>query len=181
LQGAIGSLLGNTSTERLGRERTKEIKVICCRAWPGSLALVSARSGGELRKKNMNEAFEPQVDTLKKNVSKFGVEATERLSAQLKRDPAKTLAIILAGSVLVSAAIGYRIARTEHESRRQRLFEDWMKEVTDWIRQNGRKIAAPIQEGVEATKSAVGDVSNSTAKQWLPFFEKQKRSFLNLF
>jgi hypothetical protein len=56
-----------------------------------------------------------------------------------------------------------------------------MKEVTDWIRQNGRKIASPIHDGVEATKSAVGDVSNSTAKQWLPFFEKQKRSFLNLF
>ena len=129
----------------------------------------------------MNEVFEPQADTLKKTVSQFSVQATEKLSAQLKRDPAKTLAIILASAVLVSAAVGYRISRMEHESRRQRLFEDWMKEVTDWIRQNGRKIAAPIHDGVEATKSAVGDVSNSAAKQWLPFFEKQKRSFLNLF
>ena len=129
----------------------------------------------------MNEAIEPRVETFSKTVSEFGVQATEKLSAQLKRDPAKTLVIILAGSVLISAAIGYGISRMEHESRRQRLFEDWMKEVTDWIRQNGRKIAAPIQEGVEATKSAVGDVSNSTAKQWLPFFEKHKRSFLNLF
>jgi hypothetical protein len=129
----------------------------------------------------MNEAYEQQADTFKKTVSDFGGQATERFSAQWKRDPAKTLAIILAGSVLVSAVIGYRIATMEHESRRQRLFEDGMKEVTDWIRHNGRKIAAPIQEGVEATRSAVEDVSNSTAKQWLPFFEKQKRSFLNLF
>jgi hypothetical protein len=129
----------------------------------------------------MNEVFEPQADTFKKTVSDFGVQASEKLSAQLKRDPAKTFAVILAGSILVSAAIGYGISRIEHESRRQRLFEDWMKEVTDWIRQNGRKIAAPIQEGVEATRSAVGDASHTTAKQWLPFFEKQKRSFLNLF
>jgi hypothetical protein len=129
----------------------------------------------------MNEAFEQQADTLKKTVTDFSVQATDKLSVQWKRDPAKTLAVILAGSVLVSAVIGYRIATMEHESRRQRLFEDWMKEVTDWIQQNGRKIAAPIHDGVEATKSAVGDVSNSTAKQLLPFFEKQKRSFLNLF
>jgi hypothetical protein len=129
----------------------------------------------------MNEVFDQQADTFKKTVSEFGVQATDRLSAQLKRDPAKTLAIILAGAVLVSAAVGYRISRMEHESRRQRLFEDWMKEVTDWIRDSGRKIANPLHEGVEATKSAVADVSNSTAKQWLPFFEKQKRSFLNLF
>jgi hypothetical protein len=129
----------------------------------------------------MNEVFDQQADTFKKTVSEFGVQATDRLSAQLKRDPAKTLAIILAGAVLVSVAVGYRISRMEHESRRQRLFEDWMKEVTDWIRDSGRKIANPLHEGVEATKSAVADVSNSTAKQWLPFFEKQKRSFLNLF
>jgi hypothetical protein len=129
----------------------------------------------------MNEVFEPQVDTFRKTVSELSTQAKERLTAQVKREPAKTLAIILAGSILVSAAIGYRISLMEQESRRQRLVEDWMKEVTEWIRQNGRKIAAPIQEGVEATKSAAGDFSNSTARQWLPFFEKQKRSFLNLF
>jgi hypothetical protein len=129
----------------------------------------------------MNEVFGQQADTFKKNVSELGVQATDKLSAQLKRDPAKTLAIILAGAVVVSAVVGYRISRMEHESRRQRLFEDWMKEVTEWIRHNGQKIATPLQEGVEATKSAVEDVSKSTAKQWLPFFEKQKRSFLNLF
>jgi hypothetical protein len=129
----------------------------------------------------MNEVFEPQVDTFRKTVSELSTQAKERLTAQVKREPAKTLAIILAGSILVSAAIGYRISLMEQESRRQRLVEDWMKEVTEWIRQNGRKIAAPIQEGVEATKSAAGDLSNSTARQWLPFFEKQKRSFLNLF
>jgi hypothetical protein len=129
----------------------------------------------------MNEVFEQKTDTLKKTVSEFGAQASEKLSAQLKRDPARTWALILAGSVLVSVAIGYRISQVEHESRRQRLFEDWMKEVTDWIRHNGRKIAGPLHDSVEATKSAVGDVSHSTAKQWIPFFEKQKRSFLNLF
>jgi hypothetical protein len=128
----------------------------------------------------MNEV-EPRVGTFGKTVSELGIQAKEKLSAQVQREPAKTLAIILAGSVLVSAVIGYRISRMEQQSQRQRLIEDWMKEVTDWIRQNGRKIAAPIHEGVEATKSAVEEVSNSTARHWLPFFEKQKRSFWNLF
>jgi hypothetical protein len=72
----------------------------------------------------------------------------------------------------------------EEESRRQRLMEDWMREAMNWVRQNGRKIATPIKEGLEATKSAVEEVSHSGARisrQARPFFKQQKRSFLNLF
>jgi hypothetical protein len=59
-----------------------------------------------------------------------------------------------------------------------------MQEVTNWIRGHGEKMAAPIRGGLAATKSAVEDISNSSAKagrQLHPFFEKQKRSFLKLF
>jgi len=59
--------------------------------------------------------------------------------------------------------------------------EDWMQEVANWIREHGRKIAAPIKGGLEATKSAVEEVSHSDAWHVYPFFKKQKRSFLNLF
>ena len=69
----------------------------------------------------------------------------------------------------------------EAESRRQRLMEDWMQEVANWIREHGRKIAAPIKGGLEATKSAVEEASHSGARHVYPFFNKQKRSFLNLF
>ena len=65
-----------------------------------------------------------------------------------------------------------------------RLIEDWIQEMTNWIWEHGRKIAAPIEGGLEATKSAVEEVSRSAAHARVnlqPFFEKQKRSFLNLF
>jgi hypothetical protein len=64
------------------------------------------------------------------------------------------------------------------------LIEGWMQEITNWIREHGRMIAAPIKGGLEATKSAVEEVSRSAAHARVnlqPFFEKQKRSFLNLF
>jgi hypothetical protein len=129
----------------------------------------------------MNEVFEPKVESFRKTVSQLGTQTKENLTAQVKREPAKTLTIVLAGSVLVSLAIGYSISRMEQASRRQRFVEDGIREVTNWIRQNGWKMATPLQGGVDAAKSAVADVSNSTARRWLPFFEKQKRSFLNLF
>jgi hypothetical protein len=62
--------------------------------------------------------------------------------------------------------------------------EDWMQEVTNWIRQHGRKIAVPIKGGLEATKSAVEEASHSgvrIGRRAHPFFKKQKRPFLNLF
>ena len=102
----------------------------------------------------------------------------------MKQEPAKTFSIILAGSVLVSLLIGYQISRMGEESRRQRVLEDGMREVMNWIRLNGKKIAGPLREGLEATKSAVEEVSDAGARvgrQVPPFLNKQKRSFLNLF
>ena len=129
----------------------------------------------------MNEVFEPTVESFRKSVAELGTQARERFSAQVKREPAKTLSILLGGAILVSVLVGYGISRMEEESRRDRLMEDWVREVTNWIRRNSRKIADPIQEGLGATKSAVEDVTHSSARRWLPFLEKQKRSFLNLF
>jgi hypothetical protein len=129
----------------------------------------------------MNETLEPTVESFRKAVAEFSTQAKEKLSAQVRREPAKTMSLILVGSILVSLAIGYRVSRMEQESRRQRFLEDGIREITNWIKQNGWKIGGPIQGSVEATKSAVGDVSNSAARRWLPFLEKQKRSFLNLF
>jgi len=137
----------------------------------------------------MSEIFdptsqEPAVESSRKTISAFGTRAKEQLLAQVKQEPAKTFLIILAGSILTSFLVGYCISRMEEESRRHRLIEDRMQEMTNWIREHGRKIAAPIKGGLEATKSAVEEVSHSGARargNMQPFFEKQRRSFLNLF
>jgi hypothetical protein len=132
----------------------------------------------------MNENFESTVESSRKMVSDFGAQTKERLLTQVRAEPAKTLSIVLAGSVVLSVLLGYCLSRMEKNSRRERLVEDWMREVTTWIGQNGRKIAIPIKEGLEATKSAVEEVANSSVRagrQVQPFFKKQKRSFLNLF
>jgi hypothetical protein len=129
----------------------------------------------------MNEVFEPTADSFRKSVTDLGTQAKERFSAQVKREPTKTLSILFGGAILVSILVGYGISRMEEESRRDRLMEDWVREVTNWIRKNGRKIADPIQDGLGATRSAVEDVTNAGARRWLPFLEKQKRSLLNLF
>jgi hypothetical protein len=129
----------------------------------------------------MNQIFEPAVNSSTKSVAELGVRTKERLLTQVRQKPAKTFSVILAGSILLSALIGYRISRTQEEKKRQRLMEDWTQEVMNWIRKNGRKMAKPIKGGLEA---AMEEVSHSTARvgrQAQPFLEKQKRSFLNLF
>jgi hypothetical protein len=132
----------------------------------------------------MNENFESTVESSRKMVSDFGTQAKERLLTQVRAEPAKTLSIVLAGSVVLSMLLGYCLSRMEKNSRRERLVEDWMREVSNWIGQNGRKIAVPIKEGLEATRSAVEEVAQSSARagrEVRPFFKKQKRSLLNLF
>jgi hypothetical protein len=132
----------------------------------------------------MNENFESTVESSRKVVSDFGAQAKERLLTQVRAEPAKTLTIVLAGSVVLSVLLGYCLSRMEKNSRRERLVEDWMREATNWIGQHGRKIAVPIKEGLETTRSAVEDAAHSTVRagrQVSPFFKKQKRSLLNLF
>ncbi len=131
----------------------------------------------------MNEILKPVVES-SKTMTALGTQAKDKLMAQVRQEPAKTFSIILVGSILISVLLGYRISRMEEESKRQRLMEDWMREVTKWIGQHGQKIAGPIKGGLEATKSAVEEASNSgirLGQNWQPFFEKQKRSFLKLF
>ena len=133
----------------------------------------------------MSETYHPTAQTgtesATKTVSALGTRAKEKLLTQVKKEPAKNFLIILTGSLVTGLLIGYCISRAEEESRRQRLIEDWMREVTDWIGEHGRKV---VKGGVEATKSAIEEVSRSGERargHLQPFFEKQKRSVLNLF
>src|SRR5271155_1938583 len=112
----------------------------------------------------MNENFESTVESSRKMASDFGTQAKEKLLTQVRAEPAKTLSIVLAGSVVLSVLLGYCLSRMEKNSRRERLVENWMREVTNWIGDNGRKIAIPIKEGLEATKSAVEGAAQSSAR-----------------
>ena len=125
----------------------------------------------------MSEVFEPAGESLQKTNSASGAQAKPGSLADLRQEPAKTFSIILAGSIVISLLLGYWISRMEEQSRRQRLMEDWMQEVTNWIRQHGRKIAAPIREGLEEASHSGARVG----RQLQPFLKEQKRSFLNLF
>ena len=129
-------------------------------------------------------APDSRADSLQKTIAEFGAQAKEKLVTRFKQDPARAISVIVAGSILSGFLLGYCLSRMEEENRRDRLVEDGLQEVTNWIRQQGRYIAAPIKEGLEATKSAVEEVSQSGARvgrHLKPFFEKQKRSFRNLF
>jgi hypothetical protein len=127
---------------------------------------------------------EPAAESLQKTVSAFGARTKGKLETQIREDPARTISIIVAGSLVVGFLLGYCLSRMEEENWRDRLVEDRLREITNWIRRQGRNISAPIKEGLEATRSAVEEVSQSGARvgrQLQPFFSKQKRSFLNLF
>ena len=137
----------------------------------------------------MNEYVDPAApgsgpDSLQKTIADFGAQAKEKLVTQVKQDPARSITIIIAGSMLAGFLLGYYLSQIEEEKRRHRVIEDSLQELTNWIRQQGSSIVAPIKEGLEATKSVVEEVSQSGARlgrQLQPFFKKQKRSFLNLF
>jgi hypothetical protein len=131
----------------------------------------------------MNELFEP-ANSSAKRVSASVEGAKQRLLVQVRQKPAKTVAVILVGSILLSVWLASRISRKQEESKQQRLVEDWMQEVMNWIRQNGQNIANPIKGGLEATRAAIGEVSQSSARvsrQVPSFLQKQKRTLLNLF
>jgi hypothetical protein len=76
------------------------------------------------------------------------------------------------------------MGRVDEASKRQRLLEQLIPELAKWMKQHGRRLAEPIRGGIEATKSAVEDVSRSgvNLQRYLrPIVEKQKRRFSNLF
>jgi hypothetical protein len=137
----------------------------------------------------MSEDFDsttlkPAAESSVKKISAFGTRVKEKLLTRAQQDPAKTFLIVLAGSTLTGLLLGYCIFRSEAESKRRRLIEDWMQDVTNWIREQGRSIAAPVKGGLEAARTAVEEVSRSGAQargRLQPFFEKRKRPFLNLF
>lgn len=133
---------------------------------------------------NINSSASEAQESLQKTVSEFGARTKEKLVTQVKQDPIRAVTIIAAGSVVTGFLLGYCLSRMEEETRRHRIIEDGLQEVMNWIRQRGGNIAAPIKEGFEATRSAVEEVSQRGARagrHLQPFFEKQKRSFLNLF
>jgi hypothetical protein len=137
----------------------------------------------------MSEVFDstaqkPAGESSGKTISACGTTPKENLLTQAKREPAKTFLIVLAGSILTGLLLGYCLFLRQAQSKRQRLIEDWMEEVTNWIREHGRNIAAPVKGGLEAARTAVEEVSHCGANargDLRPFFKKQKRSFLNLF
>lgn len=129
-------------------------------------------------------ASESNRDSLQKTIAEFGAQAKERLVTQVKQDPARSISVVVVGSILSGFLLGYCLSRMEEENRRHRVIEDSLQELANWIRQRSSTIAAPIKEGLEAAKSAVEEVSQSGARigrHLQPFFGKQKRSFLNLF
>ena len=94
----------------------------------------------------------------------------------------ETSLIILAVSVVTSFLLGYCISHMRKESRQQRLIEDSVQELANWIREHSQKIADPVKAGLEVTKSAFEEASDSGARfgrRFGPFFEKKKHSFLN--
>ena len=131
----------------------------------------------------MNELLEPANSSLKR-VSASGERAKQRLLTQVRQKPATSVAVIFVGSILLSVLLASCISRIQEDSKRQRLAEVWMREVMNWIRQNGQNIANPIKGGLEATRAAIGEASQSSARvsRQLPqFLRKQKRSLLNQF
>jgi hypothetical protein len=137
----------------------------------------------------MNEAFDPLAHQpaagLPANRAVDLVNrAKENALATTRQQPALVLSGAFVATILIAVLLGYWRGRVEEASKRQRLFQQLIPEFTKWMRQYGRRFADPIQEGIEATKSAVEDVSRSGVnlqRHILPIVEKQKRRFSNLF
>jgi hypothetical protein len=137
----------------------------------------------------MNETFDPLAHQPAAGLpTNKGVDlinrAKENMLATTRQQPAVALSGAFVATILIAVLLGYWRGRAEEASKRQRFFEQLIPELTKWMRQHGRRFADPIKEGIEATKSAVEDVSRSGVKLqrhiW-PIVEKQKRRFSNLF
>jgi hypothetical protein len=137
----------------------------------------------------MSEAFDPLVQKpdagLPTNKAIDIVNrARERVLTTTKQQPAVVLSGAFVATILIGLLLGYWMGRIEEASKRQRFLEQFIPELAKWVKQRGRRLAEPIREGIEATKSAVEDVSQSglNLQRYIrPIVKKQKRRFSNLF
>jgi hypothetical protein len=139
----------------------------------------------------MNEAY----DSIAQQQPATGSSATskavdivnrtkESVLAGAKEKPAVFLSGAFVATIILSLLIGYWRGRVEEASRRQRIFEQLIPELTKWMKQHGSRLYEPIREGIETTKSAAEEVSRSGAnlQRYLrPMIRKQKRKFANFF
>jgi hypothetical protein len=153
------------------------------------IRLAKIQFDAPLRTRDMSEIFDstaqkPAGESSGKTISACGTTLKEKLLTQAKQEPAIAFLIVLAGSMMTGLLLGYFIFHNQAESRRQRLMEDWMDEVTNWIREHSRDIAAPVKGRLEAARTAVEEVTRRGAQargRLQAALKKEKRSFLNLF
>ena len=137
----------------------------------------------------MSEVFnskdnEPSMDLDDKTENGAGNQLGKEAEEKIKEKPAGLFATLLVGSIVVSLLIGYFVARVQENVKRQRLIDNWMRELNKWMKQHGGMVTNPLKEGFEATRSAVEEASHSGARlaqQFYPFVKKQKRSFFGMF
>ena len=138
----------------------------------------------------MNEAYDsiaqqPATGSSPTNKAVDIVNRTrESVLAGAKEKPGVILSGALVATIILSVLIGYWRGRVEEASRRQRIFEQLIPELTRWMKQYGRRMYEPIREGIETTRSAAEEVTRSGAnlQRYLrPIINKQKRRFANLF
>jgi hypothetical protein len=137
----------------------------------------------------MNEAYDPiahkpAADSPTNEDVDIVNRAKESMLAGTKEHPAVIFSGAFVATIIVSLLIGYWRGRVEEASKRQRVLEQLIPELTKWMKQRGRRLAEPIRESIEATRSAAEDVSRSgvNLQRYLrPIISKQKRRFTNLF
>ena len=137
----------------------------------------------------MSEVFnskdsEPLKDFDDKTEDVAGNLLGEEVGEKIKGKPSGLFPALLVGSIVVSLLIGYFVARVQENAKRQRLIDNWMRELNKWMRQHGGMFTNPLKEGFKATRSAVEEVSHSGARlaqQFYPCVKKQKRSFFGIF
>ena len=137
----------------------------------------------------MNESYNPvtenpAADSPGKKAVDIVDRAKESVLTRTREQPAAVLSGAFVATVIICFLIGYWRGRVAEASKRQRFFEQLIPELTKWMKQHGRRLAEPIKEGIEATRSAAEDVSRSGAdlqRRLRPIIDKQKRRFVNLF
>jgi hypothetical protein len=137
----------------------------------------------------MSEVFnskdnEPPKDLDDKAENGAGNHLGKEAEEKMKESPAGLLPTLLVGSIVVSLLIGYFVARVQENAKRQKLVDNWMRELNKRMKQHGGMVTNPLKEGFEATRSAVEEASHSAARlaqQFYPFVKKRKRGFFGIF